>query len=119
LPRHRCRFCCSCVRPKIFPGLLAAYGSAQGGQFGLLFTGMKLGMPAGISVVLQTQAFITMLLAAALLGEKPQRWQWIGLTSPCRTAADRCSPWRGAIQMTLIGFVLTVGPLPCGPARTC
>ena len=48
-------------------GLLAAYGLVQGvGQFGLLFTGMKLGMPAGMaSVVLQTQAFITMLLAAA------------------------------------------------------
>ena len=62
-------------------GLLAAYGLVQGvGQFGLLFTGMKLGMPAGMaSVVLQTQAFITMLLAAVFLHEKPQRWQWIGL----------------------------------------
>ena len=51
-------------------GLLAAYGLVQGvGQFGLLFTGMKLGMPAGMaSVVLQTQAFITMLLAALLMG---------------------------------------------------
>ena len=62
-------------------GILAGYGLVQGvGQFGLLFTGMKLGMPAGMaSVVLQTQAFITMLLAAAFLHEKPQRWQWIGL----------------------------------------
>ena len=30
-------------------GILAAYGLVQGvGQFGLLFTGMKLGMPAGM-----------------------------------------------------------------------
>ncbi len=48
-------------------GVMAAYGLVQGvGQFGLLFTGMQLGMPAGMSsVVLQTQAFITMLMAAA------------------------------------------------------
>ena len=33
-------------------GLLAAYGLVQGvGQFGLLFTGMKLGMPAGMASV--------------------------------------------------------------------
>ena len=63
-------------------GVVAAYGLVQGvGQFGLLLSAMKVGMPAGMaSVVLQTQAFITMLMAAALLGEKPQRWQWL---SPC------------------------------------
>jgi O-acetylserine/cysteine efflux transporter len=82
---------------------------AQGGQFGLLFTGMKLGMPAGISVVLQTQAFITMLLAAAFWAKSRSAGNGWACSSPCRTAADRCSPWRGAIQMTLIGFVLTVG----------
>ena len=93
-------------------GLLAAYGLVQGvGQFGLLFTGMKLGMPAGMaSVVLQTQAFITMLMAAALLGETPHRWQWLGL---CIAIGGLvfigAAHGDGASGMTLAGFLLTVG----------
>lgn len=93
-------------------GLLAAYGLVQGvGQFGLLFTGMKLGMPAGMaSVVLQTQAFITMLMAAVLLGEKPQRWQWIGLTiAIAGLVLIGAAHGDGASQMTLLGFLFTVG----------
>ena len=54
------------VRPPKSVGwrYLAAYGVVQGvGQFGLLFLGLKLGMPAGMaSVVLQTQAFVTLLM---------------------------------------------------------
>ena len=93
-------------------GLLAAYGLVQGvGQFGLLFTGMKLGMPAGMaSVVLQTQAFITMLLAAAFLHEKPQRWQWLGLLiALAGLLLIGAAHGEGTSDMTLIGFVLTVG----------
>ncbi|MFN3733902.1 EamA family transporter [Comamonas testosteroni] len=93
-------------------GLLAAYGLVQGvGQFGLLFTGMKLGMPAGMaSVVLQTQAFITMLLAAAFLHEKPQRWQWMGLLiALAGLLLIGTAHGEGTSDMTLIGFVLTVG----------
>src|SRR5271170_4340091 len=45
------------------------------GQFGLLFIGMKLGMPPGLtSAVVQTQAFFTVLFAIAFLKERP-RWQ--------------------------------------------
>ncbi|MFT3814252.1 MAG: EamA family transporter [Acidovorax sp.] len=99
--------------PKNVPwSLLAAYGLVQGvGQFGLLFTGMKLGMPAGMaSVVLQTQAFITMLLAAALLGEKPHRWQWLGLAVALGGLVFiGAAHGDGAADMTLAGFVLTVG----------
>ncbi|MFG2017740.1 EamA family transporter [Actinomadura geliboluensis] len=41
------------------------------GQFGLLFLGMNMGMPAGLaSVVLQVQAVFTALFAGALLGER-------------------------------------------------
>ncbi|WP_417284406.1 EamA family transporter [Comamonas sp.] len=93
-------------------GLLAGYGLVQGvGQFGLLFTGMKMGMPAGMaSVVLQTQAFITMLLAAVMLGEKPQRWQWLGLTIAIGgLILIGAAHGNGAADMTLLGFVLTVG----------
>lgn len=93
-------------------GLLAAYGLVQGvGQFGLLFTGMKLGMPAGMaSVVLQTQAFITMLLAALLMGEQPQRWQWLGLGIAIGgLGLIGAAHGDGAAGMTLLGFVFTVG----------
>jgi O-acetylserine/cysteine efflux transporter len=49
-------------------------------QFGLLFVGMHLGMPAGLSsLVLQAQALFTMLLAVPLLGERPGRWQIAGM----------------------------------------
>src|SRR5258708_35119278 len=71
------------VRPPKSVGwrYLAAYGLVQGvGQFGMLFLGLKLGMPAGMaSVVLQTQAFVTLLLAAFLLGEPARLWHWLGL----------------------------------------
>jgi O-acetylserine/cysteine efflux transporter len=48
-------------------------------KFGLLFTAMKLGMPAGLSsLVLQMQAFFTMALAFLLLGERPLGVQIVG-----------------------------------------
>lgn len=57
------------------------YGLFVGfGQFGCLFSAMHLGMPAGVaSVVLQSQAFFTMLFAALLLGEKVTIRQVLGL----------------------------------------
>ena len=93
-------------------GVMAAYGLVQGvGQFGLLFTGMQLGMPAGMSsVVLQTQAFITTLMAPALLGETPHRWQWLGLCIAIGGLAFiGAAHGDGASGMTLAGFLLTVG----------
>lgn len=45
------------------------------GQFGFLFTGMKAGMPPGLtSAVVQTHAFFTVLFAILFLKERP-RWQ--------------------------------------------
>lgn len=42
------------------------------GQFALLFLGMDVGVPAGLaSTLLQVQPFLTIALAAALLGERP------------------------------------------------
>ncbi|MEO7500351.1 MAG: EamA family transporter, partial [Casimicrobiaceae bacterium] len=61
------------VRPPRMPiGLIVAYGFAIGVvQFGLLFFGMKLGMPAGLSsLVIQLQVFFTIGLAIALLGDR-------------------------------------------------
>jgi O-acetylserine/cysteine efflux transporter len=60
-------------RPKVALWILVGYGLAIGvGQFGLLFLAIKLGMSAGLgALVIQLQAFFTILLAVAFLGERP------------------------------------------------
>lgn len=67
-------------RPKVALGILVAYGFAVGvGQFSLLFSAIKLGMPAGLSsLVMQLQAFFTIALAVLFLGERPSPAQLIG-----------------------------------------
>jgi O-acetylserine/cysteine efflux transporter len=50
------------------------------GQFGLLFTAMDRGLPAGLAaVVLQCQAVFTFAGAIAVLGERPRRVQVAGV----------------------------------------
>ena len=50
------------------------------GQFGLLYLGMALGVPAGLaSLVLQAQVLLTVLLAARFLGERPSKRQLTGV----------------------------------------
>jgi O-acetylserine/cysteine efflux transporter len=58
-----------------------AYGLSVGvGQFGCLFYAMHIGMPAGVaSVVLQAQAFFTLLFAVTLLNESVTLRQLAGL----------------------------------------
>jgi O-acetylserine/cysteine efflux transporter len=70
-------------RPPIPWRLLAGIGVALGiVKFGLLFTSMDIGMPAGLaSVVLQAQAPFTLLLAAAVLRERPSGGQLAGLAT--------------------------------------
>jgi O-acetylserine/cysteine efflux transporter len=60
---------------------LALYGLLLGvGEFGFLFTAIKLGAPAGLSsVILQSQAFLTALLAVVFLGEKFRSHHAVGL----------------------------------------
>lgn len=90
---------------------LLAYGLAQGlGQFGFLFLGLKLGMTAGMaSVVMQTQAFFTLMLAAPLLGERALRRQWIGIAvALAGLVLIATAHGEGPGQMTLIGFILTL-----------
>jgi len=67
-------------RPRVALGILVAYGLAVGvGQFSLLFTAIKLGMPAGLSsLVMQLQAFFTIALAVMFLGERPGLAQLFG-----------------------------------------
>jgi O-acetylserine/cysteine efflux transporter len=68
-------------RPEIKLYHLLTYGFSVGiGQFVCLFYAIHLGMPAGVaSVVLQSQAFFTMLFAYMLLGESFSCRQIVGL----------------------------------------
>ena len=81
------RYLCAAVpavffirRPQVRLAILVVYGLAIGfAQFGLLFSAIKLGMPAGLaSLVIQVQAFFTIALALAFLGEKLSRYQALG-----------------------------------------
>jgi O-acetylserine/cysteine efflux transporter len=69
-------------RPAVSLSYLLAYGLSVGvGQFGCLFYAMHIGMPAGIaSVVLQAQAFFTLLFAVTLLKESITPRQIAGLS---------------------------------------
>jgi len=68
-------------RPKVSWRLLIAYGLFLGvGQFGCLFTAIRWGAPAGLSsVILQSQAFFTALLAVAFFGESFRWHHAVGL----------------------------------------
>jgi len=71
------------LKPPRAPFILTLmYGLFIGvGQFGLLFLAIGLGMPIGLaSLVIQLQAFITVALSWAMLGERPTGVQAIGAT---------------------------------------
>ena len=98
-------------RPPLPWRFIVGYGLAQGlGQFGFLFLGLQLGMTAGMaSVVMQTQAFFTLLLAAPLLGERARGAQWLGLAVALGgLLLIATAHGEGPGQMTLAGFVLTL-----------
>ena len=66
--------------PKAPAWKVALYGLLIGvGQFGALFIAMGEGFPVGLtSLVIQSQVYFTVLIAWALLGERPRRMQAIG-----------------------------------------
>lgn len=68
-------------RPRIPVWRIIAVGWALGvAKFTLLFIGMDAGMPAGLSsLVLQAQAFFTVLFAAIVLGERPKATNLVGM----------------------------------------
>ncbi len=69
------------AKPALPWKLVALYGLLQGvGQFGFLFTALKVGMTASLaSVLMQTQVFFTALIGWHLLGERISKPQWIGM----------------------------------------
>jgi O-acetylserine/cysteine efflux transporter len=81
-------------------------------QFGLLFLGVRLGMPVGLaSLVIQMQVYFTILLAVVFFGERPTRAQMIGagvaLTGIALIAAARFA------HASLLPFALTLAAALC------
>lgn len=100
-------------RPKLPWKWLFAYGTTISfGQFAFLFSAMYVGMPAGLaSVVLQAQAFFTLVFAALFLQERFHARNVVGLLIAAGGLALiglQASPGGGAQAMTLAGFVLTL-----------
>lgn len=99
------------LRPALPWRFVVGYGLAQGlRQFGFLFLGLPLGMTAGMaSVVMQTQAFFTLLLAAPLLGSAPSSGSGGLLLAFGGLMTIGLAHCEGPGHMTLAGFVLTLG----------
>jgi O-acetylserine/cysteine efflux transporter len=90
---------------------IAAYGLAIGVfQFGVLFLGMKLGMPAGLSsLVIQVQVFFTIGLAIAFLGDRLQRHNVVGAgIAAAGIAVLAAQKLIEGAHSTLIGFALVL-----------
>jgi O-acetylserine/cysteine efflux transporter len=99
-------------RPAVPWTTLVIYGFAIGVfQFGLLFLGMKLGMPAGLSsLVIQTQVFFTIGLAAWWLHDRLDRHSLIG--AAIAAAGIGILAWHkfaAGATATLLGFLLVLG----------
>ena len=96
-------------RPATDWRLLVGWGLAQFAvQFALLFVGMKLGMPAGLSsLVIQLQAFFTIGLAWWLMGEHARPMQLLG--AGIALAGMGIVAWHLDTPGTLIGLLLVIG----------
>jgi O-acetylserine/cysteine efflux transporter len=99
-------------RPRISGAAIVAYGLAIGVcQFGLLFLGMKLGMPAGLSsLAIQVQVFFTMALAVLIAHERLQRHHVVATAIATAGMLVLASHEIAAgATTTLIGFMLVIG----------
>jgi O-acetylserine/cysteine efflux transporter len=95
-------------RPQMPWRWLLAYGATISfGQFAFLFSAMYVGMPAGLaSLVLQAQAFFTLIFAGIFLHERFRAPNVVGLAIASGGLA--VIGMQGGHAMTLAGFVLTL-----------
>lgn len=97
--------------PRMPAALVIVYGLAIGVfQFGLLFLGMRLGMPAGLSsLVIQLQAFFTIGLGIAVLGDRLHGETVVGaIVAGLGVALLALHRVRLGADSTLIGLALVI-----------
>ena len=101
------------IKPPRMPWrYVVGYGFAIGVcQFGLLFLGIKLGVPAGLSsLIIQMQVFFTVALGIAFLGEHLRREDLIGAAiAIAGLALLGAYKVMSGVGATVIGFVLVIG----------
>lgn len=102
-------------RPKIPLSLLLGYGlTISFGQFAFLFSAIKFGMPAGLaSLVLQAQAFFTIILGALTFGERLQARQFAGISLAVVGILVLIEGSVSGQSVTVLGFLLTLGGAFC------
>ena len=95
-------------RPRVPWRLWLAYGlTISVGQFAFLFSAIHLGMPSGLaSLVLQAQAFFTLILSGLILGEAWRSHQLAGLAL-AGVGLTLIGSAHGQ-SMPLVGFLLTL-----------
>lgn len=98
------------ARPKIPLSLLLGYGlTISFGQFAFLFSAIKFGMPAGLaSLVLQAQAFFTIILGALAFGERLQGKQRVGIALAIFGVLVLIEASLNGQHVGMLGFMLTL-----------
>lgn len=103
------------ARPKIPFRLLLGYGlTISFGQFAFLFCASNFGMPAGLaSLVLQAQAFFTIILGALVFGERLQGKQLVGIALAVVGVLVLAEASLNGQHVALLGFLLTLAAAFC------
>ena len=98
------------ARPRVPFRLLLGYGlTISFGQFAFLFCAINFGMPAGLaSLVLQAQAFFTIILGAVVFGERLQGKQLAGITLAVFGVLVLVESSLNGQHVALLGFMLTL-----------
>lgn len=102
-------------RPRVPLSLLLGYAlTISFGQFAFLFCAINFGMPAGLaSLVLQAQAFFTIILGAFAFGERLQRKQRVGISLAIFGVLVLIETSMNGQHVKLLGFMLTLGAALC------
>jgi len=103
------------ARLKIPFRLLLGYGlTISFGQFAFLFCAINFGMPAGLaSLVLQAQAFFTIILGALVFGERLQGKQLAGIALAVVGVLVLAEASLNGQHVALLGFLLTLAAAFC------
>lgn len=98
------------ARPNVPFRLLLGYAlTISFGQFAFLFSALKFGMPAGLaSLVLQAQAFFTIILGAFAFGERLQGKQLAGIALAVVGVLVLIESSLNGQHVALTGFMLTL-----------